>query len=338
MTALAVIVAFAGLANSAWAAGPASPLLSNQASPGGSPAGAQIFDSATLGLGVAPTGTITFKLYGPADPSCSAAPLLTTNTVVQGNGYYQSSAFVTSVAGTYHWTARYNGDTGNNPTATTSCSDPAGAVYVDKRRPILSGDASEVSGAGTINDTATLSSASGPAGPTGTMTFRLYGPNDVICAAGVIFTTVTPVSGEGAYPSASFRPAAPGTYRWIVIYSGDANNWFASTTCTDPANAVVLTSVSVVTATPATVNPAGQLTVTWSNIAAPSPTDWIALQAVGTPDGAVIAWKYTNGSASASTTLTVPWGTVPGSYEIRLFANNGYQRLATSQPISVVAP
>ena len=121
-------MALAWLTTPAWATGPAKTHISNQASPGGYPAGSQIFDSVTLGSGVDPTGTITFKLYGPGDPNCAGTPMFTTNTVINGNGYYQSRVFVTNAAGTYHWTARYNGDSDNNPTITTACSDPASAV------------------------------------------------------------------------------------------------------------------------------------------------------------------------------------------------------------------
>lgn len=172
---LLAIIAFAGFAHPAWAAGPANTLLSNQASPSGYPAGSQIFDSATI-QGVNPTGTITFKVYSPSDESCAGAPLFTTDTAVHGNGYYQGRIFVTNMAGTYRWMAKYNGDAGNSPTAWTACSDPAGAVTVDKRRPNLLGDASNVSASGRITHRATLSSASGPNGPGGQMTWKLYGP------------------------------------------------------------------------------------------------------------------------------------------------------------------
>jgi hypothetical protein len=93
-----------------------------------------------------------------------------------------------------------------------------------------------------------------------------------------------------------------------------------------------------VTASPSIVKPAGQLTATWSNIARPTTTDWVALYAVGAPDSAVVAWKYTNGAANGSVNMTVPWGTAPGNFEVRLAANNSYQRLDTSPGITIVAP
>ena len=81
---------------------------------------------------------------------------------------------------------------------------------------------------GALTDTATLS---GGATPTGTITFNLYGPNDLTCAGAAIFTSTVPVNGNGAYPSTSFTPTAEGTYRWIANYSGDANNGVTANTC-----------------------------------------------------------------------------------------------------------
>ena len=346
---LLAMFAVAGLVNPAWAA--ANSYLSNQASPSGYPAGSQIFDSATL-QGVNPTGTITFKLYEPGDTTC-VSPIFTTDTVVNGNGYYQSKVFVTNAAGEYRWTARYNGNAGNHPSATTTCGDPDAIVTVAKRKPVLNGDASNLTSTGTIFNSATLSSASGPSGPTGTITFKLYGAGDMTCAKGVIFTTSVPVNGMKTYTSAAFHPAIVGGYQWTVAYSGDANNWWAGTNCVDSANKVLVHSVdngdddtttpppstSVgVAASPATVKPAGALTATWSNVATPTTTDWVALYVVGAPNSAVVAWKYTNGAPSGSVTMTVPWGTSPGNFEVRLAANNSYTRLATSSGVTIVAP
>ena len=50
-------------------------------------------------------------------------------------------------------------------------------------------------------DSATLA---GGAGMTGQITFSLYGPGDSTCAGPPVFTTTTPVSGSGVYPSAPF--------------------------------------------------------------------------------------------------------------------------------------
>ena len=83
--------------------------------------GGTISDSATLsggGIGgTAPTGTITFTLYAPSDPTCSSPAIFTSTAPVNGNGTYSSAAFTSSAIGTYHWIANYGGDLNNAPTA-----------------------------------------------------------------------------------------------------------------------------------------------------------------------------------------------------------------------------
>src|SRR2546430_9285651 len=75
--------------------------------------GATLNDSATLALGVNPTGSILFKLFSPADPTCSGTPASATVysqsvTVNAGNGTYSTSpGYVSTTPGTYHWTAAY---------------------------------------------------------------------------------------------------------------------------------------------------------------------------------------------------------------------------------------
>ncbi|PYN82348.1 MAG: hypothetical protein DMD96_06255, partial [Candidatus Rokuibacteriota bacterium] len=84
------------------------------------------------------------------------------------------------------------------------------------------------------------------------------------------------------------------------------------------------------------------MTATWSGIPAPTSTDWIGLYVSGTSDQAYLAWIYvscsqTAGAAKAagSCPFTIPSGLAPGSYELRLYANNAYTRLATSGTFTV---
>jgi hypothetical protein len=74
---------------------------------------------------------------------------------------------------------------------------------------------------GSITDTAHLSDGSGP---TGLITFDLYGPGDATCADPPTFTTSRSVAGNGDYTSAPFTPTSAGTYRWRITYSGDDDN------------------------------------------------------------------------------------------------------------------
>jgi len=97
---------------------------------------------------------------------------------------------------------------------------------------------------------------------------------------------------------------------------------------------------------PENVSAGGVVTVTWSNIANPTARDWIGLAGIGADDASIGSnWLYVNCSknpdvplASGSCSLDIPSTTVPGTYEIRLFANGGYNKLATSLPFTITAP
>ncbi len=320
-----------GSVSTAWAA--ATTYVSNQASASGYPVGLPIYDSATLGWGVNPTGTITYRLYHPTDPTCIGSPIFSSDTTVTGNGYYESARFVPTIAGTYRWIATYNGDANNNYDH-SRCDDQGAAVSVAQRRATLLGSATVTGGGSTTRDTVTLTGAN----PTGSMQYKLYGPNNMTCAGSPIHGSTRTVSGDGNYTSAAFTATTTGTYRWTVYYSGDANNMAAASTCTDQAHAVNLVAAPVgpsVGATPTTAADGAVLTATWSGITAPTSTDWVALYAVGAPDSAVVAWRYTSGAAGGNVTMTIPWGTFAGAYELRLFSQNSYVRLATSGTITV---
>ncbi|MHB8448322.1 MAG: ice-binding family protein [Rudaea sp.] len=110
-------------------AGSLSPTtLTTQASPA-VPLGGLIHDTATLSGGVAPTGTITFQLFGPNDASCTATPAFTSTVTVAGNGSYSSAAFTPSSLGIYRWIATYSGDAANAASA-TACNDANESVTI----------------------------------------------------------------------------------------------------------------------------------------------------------------------------------------------------------------
>jgi hypothetical protein len=194
------------------------------------PIGSAVHDRARLTRGSAPTGHITFELFGPNDATCSGTPVFTMNQNVNGNGRYRSSGFVPQQAGLYHWVATYSGDD-NNERVATGCGDPHENVSILQREPRLTTSASppanlrkgrRAQSAGrSIYDSATLHNSFSA---TGFITFELFGPNDSTCSGTPIFTTATEVNGDGVYNSESFVPTASGTYRWVATYSGDGNN------------------------------------------------------------------------------------------------------------------
>lgn len=71
------------------------------------------------------------------------------------------------------------------------------------------------------------------------------------------------------------------------------------------------------------------------------PTGSAPLYASGAADGAYLAWQYLSGTTVPPVTgvsavalhFTMP--AMAGSFELRVFAANGYGRLATSSPIAV---
>ena len=92
-------------------------------------AGGTVRDTAVLGGGALPTGTIGFQLYGPNDATCSGTPISTPPVPVNGNGTYVSPDITVNTPGTYRFVASYSGDIANNPVA-TACNDPAESVVV----------------------------------------------------------------------------------------------------------------------------------------------------------------------------------------------------------------
>jgi hypothetical protein len=113
---------------------------------------------------------------------------------------------------------------------TVTCAGPGAA-------PSISNDATAATiVGGSIPATATLA---GGASPTGTITFRAYGPSDGDCSQQPAFTGVQAVAGNGDYTTdPAYTPASAGTYRWIAAYSGDADNSAVASPCAGPASVV----------------------------------------------------------------------------------------------------
>ncbi len=208
---LLAVLALALLGDPA-AAAAASPQLLGNASPS-TVVGLQIFDHTNLTGGSAPTGTISFALFGPGDTSC-AAPIFTAAVAVSGTGSDNSPAYATPSAGTYCWIAAYGGDAGN-ASASTGCGNAAQTVTVSPTY------AAEVTTAarsgGLLHATATIS---GGWSPTGTVTFTATGPDDQFCAGAPVFSSTVPVPGAGTYDSGTFAPTRAGAYAFRVRSAG----------------------------------------------------------------------------------------------------------------------
>src|SRR5437016_1560773 len=165
----------------------------------------------------------------------------------------------------------------------------------------------------TIQDTATLS---GGTSPTGTISFSLYGPNDLSCGGSATSAGSATVSGNGSYSSSAVTENVAGTYRWIASYSGDTNNNGFTTTCNEAGetSTVNRASPTMTTSATATQTAGGTIQDTATLSGGTSPTGTTSLSLYGPNDAscggsATSAGNATficNGSYSSSAeTLTL---------------------------------
>jgi hypothetical protein len=85
------------------------------------PAGGNVSDSATVTSPAHPTGSVTFSLYGPGDPTCQNAVAART-TKIGSSTTVDSGPVPTGAPGTYRWVATYSGDD-NNYGVVSGCGD-----------------------------------------------------------------------------------------------------------------------------------------------------------------------------------------------------------------------
>jgi hypothetical protein len=201
------------------------------------------------------------------------------------------------------------------------------AVIVSCSGGALSASPASVATLGSVS--ATWSGICAPSGGDWVGLFVPGAPNTVYAAWR--YTTGT---ASGTVPLTIPVALAPGTYQ-LRLFAGNgytllavSNSFTVTTGCAGGA----------LSASPASVGAGGSVTATWSGVCAPSGTDWIGAFVPGAPNTAYKAWRYTTGTASGSLPLTIPSSLAPGTYELRLFANNGATRLGPSNPFVVTSP
>ena len=217
-------------------------VISTQATPSAT-LGGSVTDAATVTGGPAPapapTGTVTFTAFGPDDATCTGPPAFTSSGQPLGGGpppTATSGPFTPTAPGAYRWVAVYSGDAMYAPvTSPCGASDETSLVTPAPVATIATQATPTTSLGGAISDVATVTGAPAPApAPTGTVTFTLFGPDDATCAATPVFTgSPQPLAG-GPPPTATsedFTPSAPGTYRWVAVYDGDATYPMATSPC-----------------------------------------------------------------------------------------------------------
>jgi hypothetical protein len=84
---------------------------------------------------------------------------------------------------------------------------------------------------------------SGGIDPSGTITFALFGPAVPSCEGPPVFTATVAVTGNGEYRSAALIAPQPGTYHWVVTYTGDGTSFGAGpTACGESAETASVAS------------------------------------------------------------------------------------------------
>ena len=156
-----------------------------------------------------------------------------------------------------------------------------------------------------------------------------------------IYVSCTQTPGASfAAGSCPFRipNVAPGTYE-LRLFSNDTHTVLA----TSNAFAVTSPQATSLTASPSSIGVGGTLNVTWSGIATPSSTDWVALFTPGAPATNSLTWIYVSctqtpgaSSAAGSCPFRIP-NIALGTYELRLFSNDTHTVLATSNTFAVTA-
>ena len=288
--------------------------------------GGSVTDTATLSGASNPTGTITFKLWGPAATATCTNLVFTSNAIaVNGNGSYTSApGFTPTAVGTYYWTASYSGDA-DNAAASGACGDANESVIVTNpsvSSPTIATNASAGGVLGiSVTDQATLG---GGTSPKGTITFRLWGPESTATCKNLVFVSdAIAVNGNGSYTSApGFTPTAAGTYYWTASYSGDANNDAASGACGDANESVIVTNPSLSSPTIAT-NAAG------GGVLGVSVTDQATLGGGTNPTGTITFRLWGPASTATCTNLVFTSSPISVSGNGTYTSNPAYTPTAT---------
>jgi subtilisin family serine protease len=260
-----------------------------------------------------PTGSDWIGLYSPGASDTAYKAARYTTGSASGSVLFAIPA--TLAPGTYELRLFPNGGytrlAVSNSFTVTTVGGCAGASF--------SASPTSVSAGGSVT-----ASWSGVCAPTSSDWIGLYLPG----ASDTSYLALRSGTGtaSGSVPFTIPATLAPGTYELRLLSNGGytriaASNSFTVTAvggCAGPGLSISPTSV-----------PAGaSVTASWSGVCPPTGSDWIGLYRSGAPDSSYLSARYTSGSASGSVSIAVPATLTPGTYELRLFSNGGYTRLA----------
>jgi hypothetical protein len=264
-----------------------------------------------------PTSTDWIGLFAPG--AANTSPLASRSTTGTASGNVPFTIPATLAAGTYELRLFSNGGytrlaVSNSFSVVVGCTDTS-----------LGASPASIAAGGSV--TATWS---GICAPKSGDWIGLYTPG----APDTSYRTWRTTTGtaSGSVPFTIPATLAPGTYELRLFSSGGytrlavSGNIAVTAPCTS-------TGLSV---GPTSIGPGGSVTATWSGICSPTSTDWIGLFAPGTPNTSPLASRLTTGAASGNVPFTIPATLAAGTYELRLFSNGGFTRLAVSNSFSVV--
>jgi hypothetical protein len=305
--------------------GKTSPSLSTTLSATTVNLGGSFSDSATLTGATSPTGSVTFKVYNNAN--CTGPVLFTSNGALSGSTAPSGTFGPLSTVGSYYVSASYPGDPNNGP-----ASSPCTAEVVTVTAPsCTSGCGGGGGGPPTASlattpsvtglsatDSATVTGTGGT--PTGSVTFTLYSgtsPSGTLVTA-YAADTVT-LNGSGTATSVSTGPLTPGSYYFLVTYSGDSN----------------YAKITPGTAEPFSINPN---VATTPAVTGSSATDTANVTGtLGTPTGTVTFVLYSGSPGSgtlvagfATETVTLVNGSATSTSTGSLAAGNYYFEVSYS--------
>jgi len=149
-------------------------------------------------------------------------------------------------------------------------------------------------------------------------------------------TTKNALSGEASFGDLSINQAGVG-YTLTAAATG------LSGATSGAFNITAASGVSL-TASPTSLTVGNPFTVAWAQIPNPSAWDWFGLYTPGSEDNLYVDYRYVSCAfspnvpvGSGSCSFPIPTNRIPGTYEFRLFTNNGYDRIATSNPVIINA-
>jgi hypothetical protein len=285
--------------------------------------GNKLTDSATLSGGYNETGSITFTLYSPTNVVVD-----TVTVAVSGNGTFSvPTGYTPTSTGTYEWAAAYSGDSNNHAVSSTVGSEPETVSLASPTITTTPGATVVIGSGNKLTDSATLS---GGYNETGSITFTLYSPANV-----VVDTVTVAVSGNGTYSvPTGYTPTSTGTYEWAAAYSGDSNNNSVSSTIGSEPEVVSAASPTI------TTTPGGTVVIGSGN----KLTDSATLSGGFNDTGSITFTLYSPSNAVVDTvtvavsgngTYSIPTGYTPtaaGTYEWAAAYSGDSNNNAVSSP------